>query len=1764
MKHRLILVLALSAGVISLFGTYFVSATRRTVAIRNNTLSGRDKVAHPSERGEQFCASQIRNTSAQETLVLQETVAGQSATLLPDGRLLVVGGEGHGGPAEIRDPKSNKAITIAKGLQRSRAHHSATLLPDGNVLIWGGEDDQHNLIDTAQLFNAVTQQFEPLSITGLTPRAHHSATLLMDGRVLFAGGSVANASRLEFLDPKSKSVVAVQANLITGRQNHSASLMADGNVLLWGGQDQDGNKIEGGEIFDAQTQSLSLAGEHARHADASPPYMTASFPQDGEMSVAEEIRIAVRFSKALRVESLNEHTVVLSGPRGKLAAKVIPAEAGRLLFVTPLARLESDSSYHLVIDGAADPGGEKLGFSAVNFKTKGNSQPNEQPGGNTPRIIDEDSWIPEARNMNGDWSSGRPDSSSRSVPARTAASGETALAGQVLALSGKPLANVTLQIGERVALTDQTGRFLLSGLSAGRFDLTIQGETASRPGKRYATFDVLVDIASGKTNVLPYTIWLPVLDDQNKKALSIPTDRETVITTPRVPGMEVRVPASSVLRMPQGAHHQHGQMQRELSSMAITPIPVDRPPFPLPAGVNDGLLFTLQLHGARVEGLNGEKRPGMRIIFPNYQNLPAGDRVDFWNYDPAGVGWYLYGHGTVTSDRKQVVPDPGVGLQSMYCISLMNKGDAPPTGPVPCTGVIDGDPVHLDTGIFVYQETDLRLPDVISLELARSYRPNDPVQRSFGKGGNNPYDMYISGDTYNYGEIILPDGGRVRFDKIPNSSPAVYEHTSTPTRFYKATMTMITGVGPNGAWEVKLKDGTLYQFGIKVLFGDIFGPHSSITGLSVFQDRLGNKVTITRDNDFRMSRVTSPNGRWIQFAYSDASKRVAQATDSAGRTVSYTYDGSGRLWKVTDANGGITEFTYDAADRMATIKDPKNVVFLTNEYDANGRVWRQTLADTGVFQFAYTLDANNKVTQTDVTDPRGKVRRVTFNAGGYPTSETLALGTPEQQNYTYERQAGSNLLLSVIDSLGRKTAVSYDSLGNVTGITKLADTPNAVTASVTYHPTFGQIASITDFLNRTKSFAYDSSGRLVTVTDPLNNQTTFTYNSAGQLLTATNPLQQTTTFTYDGADLVAITDAAGRTTTRYIDAAGRVARVTNPLGSVSRYEYNNRNQLVRATDALQSVTALDHDPNGNPLSLTDARNNITGYTYDSMDRLITTRDPLSHDETYQYDLNGNLKQLTDRKGQIRNLGYDGLNRLTQIAYADSSTITYTYDAATRLTQIVDSLSGTITYTYDDLDRMTSETTPQGSVSYTYDAAGRRTSMTVAGQPTVNYLYDNGNRLTQITQGTSTVTFGYDAAGRRTSLTSPNGLVTEYAYSSASQLTSLTYKQGATTLGDLTFEYDANGRRTRIGGSFARSISPQALSLASYSAANQQVSFGGETLAYDLNGNLLSDGVNSYTWDARNRLVAMTGPNLNASFQYDAVGRRISKTINGVTTSFVFDGVNVVQEQSAQLGNANMLNGGIDEVLMRTDSAGTWSHLRDGLGSTLAVTDASGVIQSEYAYGAFGQSAVSGDSKNSAQYTGRENDGTGLYYYRARYYSPALQRFISEDPIRFAGGDVNLYAYVRNDPMNYTDPSGLDREQGWGEWIVEGVGELVDAGEDALGAPGMPEMIQSQASLTNPPGEGPSWATRVGSTRAQSTQQSQLMLQRSGNGTRTGTAPYGSAAQLLRRSPMGASNVITGAGGALLEVGPELYNTLHIIDCRNKNINDVLRHLGQIP
>ncbi|MHB8421133.1 MAG: RHS repeat-associated core domain-containing protein, partial [Myxococcales bacterium] len=206
---------------------------------------------------------------------------------------------------------------------------------------------------------------------------------------------------------------------------------------------------------------------------------------------------------------------------------------------------------------------------------------------------------------------------------------------------------------------------------------------------------------------------------------------------------------------------------------------------------------------------------------------------------------------------------------------------------------------------------------------------------------------------------------------------------------------------------------------------------------------------------------------------------------------------------------------------------------------------------------------------------------------------------------------------------------------------------------------------------------------------------------------------------------------------------------------------------------------------------------------------------------------------------------------------------------------------------------------------------------------------------------------------------------------------------------------------------------------------------------DLNGNMTADGTNSYAWNVRNQLTSLTPDGGTAdSFVYDGLGRRQTKVINGAETDFLWDqngnlAAELTPTSQGEVVTAIDLEGlSPDEMVCRytTDSQGHTEPLEamtDINGSVIGLIADGGVIQASYAYEPYGQVTATGtDNGNSQQYTGRENDGTGLYYYRARYFYPATGRFISEDPAGSAG--ANLFEYAGDSPVQYSDPTGLYR------------------------------------------------------------------------------------------------------------------------------------------
>lgn len=334
-------------------------------------------------------------------------------------------------------------------------------------------------------------------------------------------------------------------------------------------------------------------------------------------------------------------------------------------------------------------------------------------------------------------------------------------------------------------------------------------------------------------------------------------------------------------------------------------------------------------------------------------------------------------------------------------------------------------------------------------------------------------------------------------------------------------------------------------------------------------------------------------------------------------------------------------------------------------------------------------------------------------------------------------------------------------------------------------------------------------------------------------------------------------------------------------------------------------------------------------------------------------------------------------------------------------------------------------------------------------------------------------------------------MTAYGYDSASQLTGLTYALGTTTLGDLAYSYDQSGRRTAVTGSFARTRIPNPISTTAYNANNQLTTWGTANLFYDANGNMTRDGTHNYTWNARN-LLKQIDLGATANFSYDPFGRRTSKTVLGTNTNFLYDGANPVQELSGTTPTANLLTGSVDEYFTRTDSNGARHFLAAGLGSTLSLADTGGTLQTLYTYEPFGSTTVAGTaSSNSFAYTGRELEATGLYFNRARYYSPTLQRFVSEDPISFTNGP-NVYAYALNSPLIVRDPSGLfgaGITMGYSFWGGigggSGAGGTASVGGIYFNDPSNPMGFTSAGFITQQP--SPSGGRTRGSRSGQSNQ-----------------------------------------------------------------------------
>ena len=307
--------------------------------------------------------------------------------------------------------------------------------------------------------------------------------------------------------------------------------------------------------------------------------------------------------------------------------------------------------------------------------------------------------------------------------------------------------------------------------------------------------------------------------------------------------------------------------------------------------------------------------------------------------------------------------------------------------------------------------------------------------------------------------------------------------------------------------------------------------------------------------------------------------------------------------------------------------------------------------------------------------------------------------------------------------------------------------------------------------------------------------------------------------------------------------------------------------------------------------------------------------------------------------------------------------------------------------------------------------------------------EHSKEATTIARTDSTLNAVGNRTAKLSTLGSQPSTSESYTYDAIDQVTAVSGTTNA------TYAYDAVGNRTSVTGSVPGAGSYAANNL------NQYTSAQGKVLLHDSNGNLTKVGFDwDYSYDSKNRLLSATKNQAlgttTVAFDYDNRNRQVSRTVDGVTTFYVYADWSLIAEYDASGALITEYVHGpmIDEIIAKIDTSGTVYYHHDGLGSTVALTDDQGDLIESYTYDVFGAVTMFDSSGLSLQvsgfnnrflFTGREWIAElGLYDYRNRVYSPDLGRFLQTDPIRFTAGDVNLYRYVGNNPVNWTDPEGL--------------------------------------------------------------------------------------------------------------------------------------------
>ena len=746
------------------------------------------------------------------------------------------------------------------------------------------------------------------------------------------------------------------------------------------------------------------------------------------------------------------------------------------------------------------------------------------------------------------------------------------------------------------------------------------------------------------------------------------------------------------------------------------------------------------------------------------------------------------------------------------------------------------------------------------------------------------------------------------------------------------------------------------------------------------------------------------------FTY-DAQHRVLTRTDGAGQTTAYTYNAQGqRLTVTTPARASVTEnrttmFSYDTNGYLQSVTGPIAGDVMSWTYDAYGRPRTSTDADS--YTVTYDYDALDR--QTKATYPDGTYQ------------ETI-----------YNRLDAERLR----DRLGRWAHFFHDALRRTVAVRDAAGH-----TTTQQWCTCGSLDKLIDGDNNATTWERDLQGRVTREVRPDSSAWEYTYeNTTSRLKQRKDPKNQIAAFDYFLDDkfkqttYTAAVIATPSVSLTYDASQGRLETVTDGTGTRT-YSY----YPITAPPALGAGLMASID---GPLT-----NDTATFAYDELGRLVS-RTLNGVTTTWAYDSVGRMTTLADPVGSF-NYTYVGTGkRVNTLTYPNGQTSTFTYfpNNQDKLIQ--------------DIHHRTSAGATISRFSYAFDVAGNiRTWTQQNGASPANaydFDYDPLNEVTSAIYRTTDTTpsilkrygYRYDAAGNRTA-EQIDDAVTGFTYDSLNRLTSqqpggpLLVK--GTTNEAATVLVQGQPGATTAGNAFSGVVQvPSGTSTVQVQATDPsgntrtntyQIGQTGssKSFTYDGNGNQTGDGVNTFEWDAENRLVTVKqGATTIAAFTYDGSGRRVTKTAGGVTTTYVYDRGNVAEERvSGGSTTRYVQNNSFDRPLAQVVGSVVSFFVADHLGTITAKTDSAGGVVLHRAYDPWGR--ILAGNESGPAFTGRDWDSSiGAYYYRARYYSAETGRFLSEDPIGLAGG-LNRYAYVGNNPIDVKDPTGTQATNSTEVW-----------------------------------------------------------------------------------------------------------------------------------